>query len=306
MVAANTEASGSHFMDYLSMKNLPVSQAAVRVARSCPLTIASIEHAPNRGVWFDPIDDLVISIVLRSDSSKVTRDVGYGKAEFRYKPGTILITPAGTPSYWSFEGKPHVLHLSLPHVAAVDMAGASAASAADTIRSAASEPLHDPLIAEVAKRIWRHEEADHEDATVVERGIGFIMGLVLAHRDDAPRVTPRRTNLPEWQLNKVLEVMHERKLGVSVGELADCLGMSTDHFIRSFKAATGLSPGQKLRNLCLEEAMDLLRQNRMSITEVSMELGFSSPSHFATFFRSQTGDAPSEWLAHLPHESRRH
>jgi AraC family transcriptional regulator len=161
------------------------------------------------------------------------------------------------------------------------------------------------LIADVAKRMWRHEESGLGDTTVVERGMGFIMGLVLS-RQDPQRVPPRRTQLPDWQLNKALKIMHDRKLSVSVSELADCVGMSIDHFIRSFKAATGLSPGQKIRSLCLQEAMVLLRRGQMSITEISMELGFSSPSHFATFFRSQTGDAPSEWLAHQPQENRRH
>lgn len=294
--ASSQETSGNHFMDYLSMKNLPLTQATVRRSTACSLTIARIEHAPNDGIWFDPIDDLVISIVLRSDCSRVTRDVGKGRREIRYRPGSILITPAATPSYWRFDGQPHVLHLSLPWRSALTLVE-PAAGAVDAIEKIAPAPLRDPLIAGLAKRIWTAEDAGIANPRTTERTLGMILDLVLFEpRRPRPPPSPG-TRLSRRQLSKVLEIMADQKLMVSVGELATGLGFSTDHFIRSFKAATGRSPGQMIRDLSLEAAMTQLRRGQSSMTDIAMELGFSSPSHFSAFFKARTGTSPKEWLA---------
>lgn len=284
-------------MDYLSMKSLPLTQAAVRRSDACSLTIASIQHAPNDGIWFDPIDDIVISVVLRSDYSLVTRDVGKGRREIRYRPGSILITPAATPSYWRFDGQPQVLHLSLPWQSALALVEPHAADAEDAIGRAALAPLHDPLIAGLARRIWSSEGGGIADPRITERTLGLIMDLLLVPQGKGRQSTPSVTCLPRWQLNQALTVMADQKLRISVRELAAGLGLSTDHFIRSFKAATGRSPGQMMRDLCLEAAMTRLRRRKGSMTEIAMDLGFSSPSHFSAFFKARTGISPSEWLA---------
>lgn len=296
-ITGNREAAGCHFTDYLSMKSLPLTQAAVRVSSAFPLTLANIEHAPNDGIWFDPIDDLVISVVLHSDRSRVVRDVGKGRSELRYKPGTILVTPASKPSYWRFDGKPQVLHLSLPYRSALDLVAPHAPDPEDAISRAAHAPLNDPLMAEAAKRIWITEVGGCRHPQIIERALGLIMDLIVSPQESRREAAPQRAPLSQWQLNRVIHIMSERKLRVSVRELAASLDMSADHFIRSFKAATGLSPGKMVRNLCMQEAMALLLSRRLTMTEIAMDLGFSSSSHFSTFFRSQTGVPPSRWLA---------
>ena len=48
---------------------------------------------------------------------------------------------------------------------------------------------------------------------------------------------------------------------------------------------------------CMERAKALLRESGLSITELALELGFSSPAHFSSRFRQLTGLTPSDWRA---------
>jgi AraC-like DNA-binding protein len=52
-----------------------------------------------------------------------------------------------------------------------------------------------------------------------------------------------------------------------------------------------------LRRLRIEHACEALDSGRMNVTEVALEVGYQSLSHFAKAFRDETGRSPSEWLA---------
>jgi AraC family transcriptional regulator len=86
-----------------------------------------------------------------------------------------------------------------------------------------------------------------------------------------------------------------------VSALAADLDLSVDHFIRAFKRQTGYSPHGLASHLSVEEAKLLLRETRRSITDIAMELGYSSPAHFSARFRQLAGMSPTEWRATYTH-----
>lgn len=70
---------------------------------------------------------------------------------------------------------------------------------------------------------------------------------------------------------------------------------STAHFSRSFKSAFGETPHQYLLRRRIERAKDLLRSTGLSVTEVSVDVGFRSLGSFSTAFRDLVGESPSEY-----------
>ena len=68
--------------------------------------------------------------------------------------------------------------------------------------------------------------------------------------------------------------------------------MSQYRFARGFKKATGFSPHKYLILQRIERAENLLHQDKLSIAEISYQLGFTSQSHFTTTFRKMTGVTP--------------
>jgi AraC-like DNA-binding protein len=67
---------------------------------------------------------------------------------------------------------------------------------------------------------------------------------------------------------------------------------SRAHFVRSFKQAFGETPHRYLLRRRVERAKDLLRNTRLSVTEVSLAVGFRSLGSFSTTFRQLVGETP--------------
>jgi AraC-like DNA-binding protein len=70
---------------------------------------------------------------------------------------------------------------------------------------------------------------------------------------------------------------------------------SPAHFSRSFKRAFGETPHQYLLRRRIERAKELLRITDLSVTEVSLEVGFHSLGSFSTAFRELVGEPPSQY-----------
>lgn len=84
---------------------------------------------------------------------------------------------------------------------------------------------------------------------------------------------------------------------VDVAELAHEAYASPAHFIRSFKQAFGETPHQYLRRRRIERAKELLRGTELSVSEVSLEVGFQSLGSFSAAFRELVGAAPSDYAS---------
>jgi AraC-like DNA-binding protein len=74
-------------------------------------------------------------------------------------------------------------------------------------------------------------------------------------------------------------------------------GYSRAHFVRSFKAAYGTTPGRYLSRRRVERACELLRAADLSVTEICVLVGFSSLGTFSALFKRCTGLTPSAYRA---------
>ena len=97
-------------------------------------------------------------------------------------------------------------------------------------------------------------------------------------------------------LRKITGVIEENfsneQFGVS--ELAKEIGMSRSNLLRKIKKATDLSVSQFIRQVRLKNAMDMLRANDLTVSEVSYAVGFGSTSYFVKCFHDHYGFPPGE------------
>jgi AraC-like DNA-binding protein len=80
--------------------------------------------------------------------------------------------------------------------------------------------------------------------------------------------------------------------------LADCAaeaGLSPWHLLRSFRATFGETPKEFLTRLRLERAEHLLTVTDRSVTEVCLDVGFSSLGTFSALFKRHVGCPPSDY-----------
>lgn len=71
-------------------------------------------------------------------------------------------------------------------------------------------------------------------------------------------------------------------------------GMSQSHFTRFFKQATGMTFVDYLTQLRVSKARQLLRDQTLSIAEISNLVGFSDQSYFDKRFKERFGKSPRE------------
>jgi AraC-like DNA-binding protein len=87
----------------------------------------------------------------------------------------------------------------------------------------------------------------------------------------------------------------QRDPSPSIAELAREVQISPFHFIRQFEAVFGVTPHQFRIQTRLDAAKHLLAMGHHSVTDVCMEVGFSSLGSFSALFRQRVGEAPSEY-----------
>lgn len=99
------------------------------------------------------------------------------------------------------------------------------------------------------------------------------------------------------RVRQVLTLMRESSGDrISLGEIAKRAGLSSRNLNRLVQKETGIQPSQWAINFRIDRAQELLKKRGASVTEVAMEVGYSSLSQFITVFRSRTGQLPSEYL----------
>ncbi len=85
---------------------------------------------------------------------------------------------------------------------------------------------------------------------------------------------------------------------VSPGEAARRAGLSRFHFLRVFRQAFGETPHEFRTRQRLARACDLLERRRdLTVTDVCLEVGFSSLGSFSTLFARHLGEPPSAYRA---------
>ena len=86
---------------------------------------------------------------------------------------------------------------------------------------------------------------------------------------------------------------------VSIEDVAREVGISPFHFIRQFEAVFGLTPHQFRIQSRLDRARRLLAMGGHSVTDVCMEVGFSSLGSFSDLFTRRVGATPSAYQRRL-------
>src|SRR6059036_3999728 len=84
---------------------------------------------------------------------------------------------------------------------------------------------------------------------------------------------------------------------LDIPALAQVASVSEAHFIRTFRSTFGETPHRYLQRRRVERAMFLLRESGRSITDVCMDVGFTSLGTFSRTFSDIVGESPTDYRA---------
>ena len=100
------------------------------------------------------------------------------------------------------------------------------------------------------------------------------------------------------RLLRAKDVMDARYAeALDVATLARAANMSAGYFNRSFRRTFGETPHRYLMTRRIERAAALLREGRLTVTDVCLAVGFASLGSFTVRFRELVGECPSAYAA---------
>ncbi len=123
--------------------------------------------------------------------------------------------------------------------------------------------------------------------------MGALLTLLLYEVPHEEEATAARLDEYFRQGKRYMEEHFTEEL--SVEKLAAMAHMSSSGFAHQFKKKVGISPLQYLIRCRIGRAQDLLISSRLSITDISIEVGYDNLSHFNNQFKRFVGVSPQQY-----------
>jgi DNA-binding response OmpR family regulator len=99
-------------------------------------------------------------------------------------------------------------------------------------------------------------------------------------------------------IKKSIEIVKKNldNANFSVEQFALEIGMSRSSLFLKLKSVTGQSSSEFIRTIRVNNAAELIRSKKYSISEIVYMVGFSDPKYFRTCFKKQFGILPSRYI----------
>lgn len=207
--------------------------------------------------------------------------------------GGACVIPSGHALSARLEGEAEHLALYLePSLILRAAAESRAPSGVEVVERCSS---NDPVINHVGMALLAELDSEGLSGRLYAESLANVLAVHLLRHYTAAESRAQKLmgGLSGQKLRAVMDFIAENyEQDLSLSELAQVAGMSTFHFAREFKRATGTTPHQYLIKFRVERAKALLTESEMPLVEVGFRSGFSHQSHFSRLFRRLTGTTP--------------
>jgi AraC-like DNA-binding protein len=170
----------------------------------------------------------------------------------------------------------------------------------NTVRLSASQQqligtLRQPPVYAAAQPLWYQCKA-------LELAVTFL----LQPPPENELFCTRQQRLAQERVGQVIFLLQQNLAEPpSLEELGRKIGCSHFYLSRIFSAQTGKTITQYLRQLRMERAAELLKSREYNVTEVSLEVGYGSLSHFSAAFHETFGCCPGLYPLKTPAQKTR-
>jgi AraC family transcriptional regulator len=253
---------------------------AIERRRVAGLTLSLITYAPRLELPKHAHESAGFCLVLQGTYAEK-----YAAKTLSCKPQTVTFSPAGEKHSNRFDGKGS-------HCFIIDIEpGWLERACEDGPRLDGPAEFAGGSLAWLATRLYR-EFCESDDASrLAIEGLALEMIAETARR--SARAQPH--DAPRW-LRRAREILHAQfSERLSLACLSSAVGVHPVYLASEFRRCYGSSVGEYTRRLRIEYACREIRASRSSLTEIALDAGFSSQSHFSRTFKRHTGMTPAEY-----------
>lgn len=133
---------------------------------------------------------------------------------------------------------------------------------------------------------------------VIDRLMQIMVYEIIGLMEDSEKefLMKREYISAENIMQKFLSLIQNESIAyLNVTEYANLLHISPKYFSSVCKKLTGKTASEIINDEIIKQSSFLLRNNQLSIKQISSRLGFVNQSHFGTFFRRHTGLSPQQY-----------
>lgn len=215
-------------------------------------------------------------------------------------PAHALLISAGRPYRLSFPGcvGDRCLALRLTSDALAQVAPDAMAGGGFDEARLAGHALLPPELMLARSRLWQDLDRGGVDALdAEERGIAVLEAALRVAR--GPQALPLRARSgPSGRARRLARTVEavcaEPQHKWTLGELAGIASLSPGHLAHVFRAEIGISVYSFVVRSRLARALDSVLDTDLGLTEIAIEAGFASHSHFTAKFRAFFGRTPQD------------
>lgn len=128
-----------------------------------------------------------------------------------------------------------------------------------------------------------------------ETEITMINYLILFCLQKIPDYSITKKKYPAWLSNLLNHLNYASNLSISIPACAELAGYSTSRLAVLFKQYTGQTLVHYLSKIKLTRACNMLRNTDLSVLTISVQLGYSSISHFNKIFKQRFNLTPTQY-----------
>lgn len=152
-----------------------------------------------------------------------------------------------------------------------------------------------PVIRSAVRNLWTLCEDEGAPSQLLARAAGCELLAELCRLGGTP-FAPPKGGLALWAERRCLELMRARlSEDVSLDDLAAEARLSPFHFARMFKQSLGVPPRVYLTRLRMEKACELLEHTDLPVTQIALEVGYSSNQVLARVFLKHHRMSPTDY-----------
>lgn len=157
------------------------------------------------------------------------------------------------------------------------------------------KPVETAVLREVMARLVERRKQRERDRQLMEYGNHWML-----RRDgegtEGEEKTEEETGGQEKRLiQEIQKYIREHLDDVSRSRLAEAFYLSPNYLSKLFRKETGESLSEFIQQERMRKAKQLLKQGRMSISQIAEETGYPSFAHFSKQFKKFVGVSPNEY-----------
>lgn len=139
------------------------------------------------------------------------------------------------------------------------------------------------------------DKAVHEEIKDAFESSSFAYTFIMELKRYLLHSTQSSNTIPESISNAVRYMQHHYSNPIILDDIVEASGLSKYHFSRLFQSIMQTSPMNFLTKIRLNKAIELMKDQDLTIEEIALRVGYSNGNYFTKVFKSIIGMSPGKY-----------